>query len=421
MSGAAGPMGGGAGPRVLQVLTRLGAGGPPLFVILLTRELNRLGYNASLVTGKCDHADLDMSYLLRGDDPVQWVPEMSRSVSVRNDLAAVWHLYRLMRAEKPDIVQTHTAKAGALGRMAARLAGVPVVIHTFHGHVMSGYFPRHVSFAIRMAERLLALLSDAICVLAPQQRRDLVERFRIAGEDKVRVVPLGLELEQFRRLAPPVARADGVLTVGWLGRFVGVKNLPLLVEVVEKTLARNQRIRFLVAGDGAEGDCIKAAAERWGAERFEWLGWTHDVAGVIARCDLLVQTSRNEGTPVALIQGMAAGRPFVSTPAGGVVDMVAGEGVAGSAGSRWFSNAVLVEPDADAFAAVLDRLQGRRDSLASMGQAAAGFACSHYGLELLARNYAEMYTGLLEARHVSHAPPPATASEQPVYRGSWGD
>lgn len=408
-------------PRVLQVLTRLGAGGPPLFVILLTRELNRLGYRTSLVTGRCDHADLDMSYLLRAEDPVAWVPEMSRSVSLRNDLLALWRLYRLMRAEKPDIVQTHTAKAGALGRVAARLAGVPVVIHTFHGHVMSGYFPRHVSLAIRMTERVLALLSDAICVLAPQQKRDLVERFRIAGRRKVRVVPLGLDLEPFSRLAPAVARPDGVLTVGWLGRFVGVKNLPLLLEVMEKTLERNPRIRFVVAGDGPEGQCIEQAARRWSADRFEWLGWTHDVAGVISRCDVLVQTSRNEGTPVALIQGMAAGRPFVSTPAGGVVDMVGGEGVAETPGARWYANAVLAEPDAGAFAEVLDRLQAGRARLASMGQAAAAFAAGHYGLELLARNYAELYAGLLAAQPGTQAGPAAVRGEEPVYRSSCGD
>jgi glycosyltransferase involved in cell wall biosynthesis len=369
-----------------------------LFVILLTRELIRLGYDASLATGKCDHVDLDMSYLLNEGDPVDWIPEMSRSVSFRNDILAVWRLYRLMRAEKPVIVQTHTAKAGGLGRIAARLAGVPIIVHTFHGHVMSGYFPRHVSFAIRLIERFLAAFSDVICVLAPQQKKDLVDRFHIASGSKFRVMPLGLDLAPFQRLAPVPERPDGFLTVGWLGRFVQVKNLALLIDVMEKTFDRNRRIRFVVAGDGTERRLIEQAAARWGPERLEWCGWTTDVTDVIRRCDILIQTSRNEGTPVALIQGMAAGRPFVSTPAGGVVDMVDGSCLDESFGAQWFSNAVLVKPDAVTFASVLDRFQSEPALTSSMGQAAAAFASTRYGIEELASNYAEFYGELLATR-----------------------
>jgi glycosyltransferase involved in cell wall biosynthesis len=268
------------------------------------------------------------------------------------------------------------------------------VIHTFHGHVMSGYFPAHVSFAIRMTERILAAFSDIICVLAPQQQRDLVERFRIAPARKFRVIPLGLELGPFHKLAPTV-RAEGWLTVGWLGRMVEVKNLPLLLEVMREVFQSGARIRFIVAGDGTQRKLMEEAVRRWGPERLEWLGWTPDVAGVVSRCDVLIQTSRNEGTPVALIQGMAAGRPFVSTPAGGVVDMVSGSGVRESSGGQWFSNAVLVEPDARLFASVLCRFQQDDKRLHAMGIAASAFAMSHYNLELLAQNYSRLYAALL--------------------------
>ena len=329
---SASPSGPARRPRVLQIVTSLEAGGAPLAVLQLTRVLNGLGYDARMLTGTCD-PDLDMSYLLTEHDSVQRVPEMSRSLSLTSDLAAVWHLYRIMRATKPAIVQTHSAQAGALGRVAAWLARVPVVIHTFHGHVMCEYFPPHISLAIRLVERTLARLCDIICVLAPQQQHDLVQRFRIAPLRKLRVVPLGLDLEPFRKLAP-TARTDGWLTVGWLGRMVEVKNLPLLIQVIEETFRRSDRIRFIVAGDGTERPFIEEATRRWGPDRLEWLGWTPDVQGVVARCDVLIQTSRNEGTPIALIQGMAAGRPFVSTPAGGVVDMVTGTGKAEPAGGQ---------------------------------------------------------------------------------------
>ena len=390
-----------AQPLVLQVLTRLGAGGPPLSVILITRELNRAGYATRLVTGRCDHVDLDMSYLLEPGDPVEWVPEMSRSLSLRNDLTALWRLYRIMRRTRPAIVQTHTAKAGALGRIAAWLAGVPIVIHTFHGHVLSGYFSPARSAAIRMAERLLARITGTICVLSPQQARDLVDRFHVASAQQVRVVPLGLDLEPFRALRrrekTSPETGDG-LTVGWLGRFVEVKNIELLVRVIGETLRGNDRIRFLIAGDGGGRPMVQAAVAQYGEERVKWVGWKRDVASVIAQCDVLIQTSRNEGTPVALIQGMSAGRPFVSTAAGGIVDMVEGPVLREASGCRWFANAVLADADPVAFASALLELEASPQLLADMGYAASSLACTRYNLENLAANYERLYSELLETR-----------------------
>jgi glycosyltransferase involved in cell wall biosynthesis len=384
---------GGGAPKVLQILTRLGAGGPPLSVILTTRHLNLLGYSARLVTGRCDHVDLDMSYLLDPSDPVEWIEEMSRSVSVKNDLLALWRLYRIMRTVRPTVVQTHTAKAGMLGRVAAKLAGVPVIVHTFHGHVLKGYFSRPVSIGIRLLERLLAKFTDVICVLAPQQAEELANRFQVAPASKFRVVPLGLDLEPFLKLEPPKS-VDGWLTVGWLGRFVEIKDLALLIRVMEETFARNERIRFVVAGDGEQRDLMQAAAQRYGDQRLRWLGWVKDVASVVTECDVMVQTSRNEGTPVALIQGMGAARPFVSTAAGGVVDLVAGQQLREHAGCRWFSNAVLAESNPAAFASALCHLQNQPELVTSMGQQARSFACQRHSLEALAVNYDRLYSEL---------------------------
>jgi glycosyltransferase involved in cell wall biosynthesis len=382
-----------ARPRVLHVLTRL-EGGPPVMVIPLLRELNRLGYNAQLLTGRCEDPTLDMSYLLTPDDPVEWIPEMSRSLSVKNDIFALWRLYRLMRAAKPVIVQTHTAKAGLLGRIAAWLAGIPVVIHTFHGHSLNGYFASHVNLAIRFVERVLAKITDAVIVLSPHQKQDLVERFHVVPDRKVHVIPLGLDLERFQKLALPTG-TEGWLTVGWAGRFVPIKDIALLIEVMRQTFRANARIRFIVAGTGPQRDLIEEAVRLWPDERLEWLGWTSDMEGFISRCDVLIQTSRNEGTPVCLIQGMAAGRPFISTPAGGVVDMVTGTGVREPSGGEWFDNAVLVEPDAQVFASVLCQMQRDRHRLDLMGRESAVFAASRYNPGQLARNYERLYAGLL--------------------------
>ncbi len=261
-------------PQVLQILGRPG-GGAAVLVIQLVHELNRLGYPTQLVTGKCDPLDIDMSHLLTSDDQVEWIPQMSSSLSPANDLVALWRLYRLMRATRPMIVQTHTAKAGLLGRIAARLAGVPVVIHTFHGNVMSGYFPPQISRAVQLIERMLAGLTSNIFVLSPQQEHELVERFQVVAREKVHVVPPGLNLEPFRQIPPPAEA--GWLTVGWVGRLVAIKDIALLIEVMRHTFETNERIRFIVAGDGPQHSLMEDAAKRWPGERLEWLGWTRDV------------------------------------------------------------------------------------------------------------------------------------------------
>jgi len=302
-------------PKIVQMFTRLGAGGPPVQAVLLTREMTKLGYSSMLVTGSRCPQDGDMSYLLRADDPVFSIPELSRPVSPWRDLKALLALYRFLRRERPQVVHTHTAKAGALGRIAARLAGVPVVVHTFHGNVLNHYFSAPVNWMIRQFERLLAGFTDGICVLAPQQAAEL-ESYHIASSDKVHVIPLGMDLTRLSEIASllNLARATrngGRITVGWMGRFVPIKNIPLLLSVVQETLRRTDRVRFVIAGDGPESPQVAALARELGPERFEWLGWREDVETVLAECDVMMQTSRNEGTPVSLIQGMAAGRPCV--------------------------------------------------------------------------------------------------------------
>jgi glycosyltransferase involved in cell wall biosynthesis len=390
-------------PTIVRVLTRLGAGGPPIHAVILTRELSKLGYSSILVTGSRDQQDGDMSYLLRGDDPVHSIPEMSRSVSPWQDLRALIALYRFLRRERPQIVHTHTAKAGVLGRIAARLAGVPVVVHTFHGNVLNGYFSPPVNWAIRQVERVLAYYTDGICVLAPQQASDIVDHHRIAPRGKVHVIPLGMDMTRYSEIASLVnlARAlqsDGPITVGWMGRFVPIKDIPLLLATVRETLRRTDRVRFVVAGDGPEAAAVKALAGELGPRRFEWLGWREDVDSVLAGCDVLIQTSRNEGTPVALIQGMAAGRPFVSTAAGGVVDMVTGAVGRERDGCRWFDNGVLAEAHPAAFASALCELAENPGQIARMGRCGAEFANATYSLPTMLQSLDALYSALLEKK-----------------------
>src|SRR5262249_34061458 len=304
---------------------------------------------------------------------------------------------------------THTAKAGALGRIAARLAGSPVVLHTFHGNVLEGYFPGPMSWLVQQAERGVARLTDGVLVLSPQQAADLRRR-GIAPREKIHVIPLGMDLEHLESIASlsnleRAIRRGGRITAGWLGRFVAIKNIPLLVATVRETLRRTSRVRFVVAGDGPEAPAIRALVQELGPERFEWLGWRPDVGAVVGGGDVLLQTSRNEGTPVALIQGMAAGRPFVSTAAGGVIDMVSGPVEAEQDGCRWYQHAILAEPDPSAFASALCALAENPGKILMMGRRAAEFARARYSISTLLESVDELYSGLL-ARKLSPAGSP---------------
>jgi glycosyltransferase involved in cell wall biosynthesis len=381
---------------VVRVITRLNIGGPAIHVLLLTREMSALGYATKLVSGVCEASEGDMSYLVQDGDYLAIVPTLSRSINPWNNLKALVELWRIIRAERPDIVHTHTAMAGFVGRTAALLAGAPIIVHTFHGHSLRHYFSPFVTGLFRNIERFLARKTDAICVISEQQLRELSDDFAIAPRARFRVVPLGLDLSAFTAL-PPAPVEDRRLRAGWFGRLVPVKDIPLLIQVIEATLHRTDAVEFHIAGDGQDRELVAEAARRFGP-RVVWHGWMKDIVPLVAQCHVLIQTSRNEGTPVALIQGMAAGRPFLSTPAGGVVDMVSGPLLRTAGGCAWYANAVLVSGGAESFAEALAHLAQRPLESVKMGHEAKRFACSQYRKEALVANLDALYRELLRRK-----------------------
>ena len=387
-------------PKVVRVITRLNIGGPAIHTLLLTREMAALDYRTVLVAGTCEPEDGDMSYLLQAADSVRWVPELSRSVRPWRNLKALWRLWRLLRCERPTIVHTHTAMAGCLGRLAAVLSGAPIVIHTFHGNSLNEYFSRFRAGVFRRVEQLLARFTDALCVVSPQQARELSAKFHVAPAHKFHVVPLGLELDDYFGLRPPTG--TGPLTVGWFGRMVPVKNIELLTATIETALQRSPDMRFVIAGDGPDRSALMRILDRFGG-RVEWLGWQREILPAMARCDVVLQTSRNEGTPVALIQGMAAARPFVSTAVGGVVDMVTGGAQRATGGARWYANGVLTEADATTLADALEALAKDRTLVSRMGLAGRALASRQYRKETLVGNVDALYRELLRKRNLGQA------------------
>lgn len=315
--------------RIVIVIARLNVGGPATHVIELAAGLPRERFAARLISGREGRGEAGMHYLAeeKGIRP-ESVPSLSPHFGP-GDVAAFFHLLRIFRKWKPDVVHTHTAKAGAVGRAAARCAGVPVVVHTFHGHVLRGYFPRPLERVFRGIERALARITDRIVTLSPALKADLVE-MGIADSAKIEVVPLGMDLAPLlgcdaRRgeLREELGLGAGEPMVGIVGRLVPIKNHRLFLEAARSMVNSGSSARFVVIGDGElRGFLQNLAIEMGLAERVHFLGWRKDMVPVYAGLDLLALTSDNEGTPVALIEGMAAGVPVVATAVGGVPDVV---------------------------------------------------------------------------------------------------
>ena len=344
--------------RVLRLFSRLNIGGPSLHVILLSEGLAARGYETRLVVGEespreGNFLDLAAAKGVR----VEKLAALGREIRPASDVAVIWRLVRLIRSFQPQIVHTHTAKAGFVGRVAAWLAGVPVVVHTFHGHVLHGYFGPAKTALIRLLERGASRISDALVAVSDRVKRDLVTH-GIAPAERIRVIPLGLDLAPLGRSLPrgalraEVSVADAAPFVGLVGRLVPIKDVPTFLHAAARVAEHRPDIRFAVVGDGEERPRVEAAIERLGLRECVTLfGWKRDMRDVLGDLDVVVNCSLNEGTPVALIEALAAGRPVVATRVGGTPDLLAGG-----------AHGLLVPPrDPDALAAAILEVLGRPD------------------------------------------------------------
>jgi glycosyltransferase involved in cell wall biosynthesis len=315
--------------RIALVIARLNIGGPATHVIELAANLPRDTFAVRLLTGQVGRGEQDMHYLA---DSMGVTPEVLPDVSPHlgvNDVGALLRLRGIFQEWKPDVVHTHTAKAGALGRVAARWARVPGVVHTFHGHVLSGYFPPLIETGFRWIERTLALATDQIITLSPSLKRDLVA-MRIAPAEKISIIPLGMDLELLaacrarrKELRAEIGAAEDEPLIGIVGRLVPIKDHAMFLAAVAGMVHSGNRARFLVVGDGPLRDSLIAQATAAGiADRVHFLGWRQDMAQVYAALDILALSSLNEGTPVTILEAMAAGVPVVATAVGGVPDVV---------------------------------------------------------------------------------------------------
>ncbi len=316
--------------RIARVIARLNVGGPAQQAILLTAGLDRTRFLTTLITGVVgrEEGDLSSAARARGVEPLV-IPELGRAIHPTRDLVALAKLVRAFRRSRPDLVHTHTAKAGTLGRVAARLAGVPASVHTFHGHVLEGYFSRGATQLFLQIERALARNTDRIIAVSPRLRQDILA-MGLGRPEQVVVIPLGLELQRFLRTPPAPAGLrtalhipPGTPLLGIVGRLVTIKDHPTLFRALTLLEAGSRAPHLIVVGDGERREELRRLAhDLCLASRIHFLGWRSDLEAILAELDVVICSSRNEGTPVALIEAMAAGVPVVSTDVGGVGDLV---------------------------------------------------------------------------------------------------
>ena len=379
--------------RVARLITRLNIGGPSLQVFLLHRHLQRYGFTTEVYCGELDPGEEEMTFheSARGIEPNR-LKGLGRDIDLVRDLPLIVRLWRIFKRTKPRVVHTHQAKAGAVGRLAARLAGVPVIVHTYHGNVFRGHFGPVKKKIFVGLERLLALITTKIVVISELQKKDITEVFKIAPTGKVQIIPLGFDLSRFDgvdrfkgRLRKRLGLDEHKLLVGIVARFEPVKNHRLFIEVARIVREKREDVHFVVIGDGK----LRPDIERWISNGnldsdVTLAGNLTEIEEALADLDVVALTSLSEGTPVSLIEAMAAGRPVISTRVGGVPDLI-DDGVTGVLVD--LNDSATTEAFAFKLLALLDDA-ALRERLAS---AARVKVRSIYTIDRLARDVAGLY------------------------------
>ena len=386
--------------RVLRIIARLNVGGPARHVALLTAGMDPNRFTSWLVTGTenpdegslCDYARD------RGIEPLV-IPELLGQASLGlRDVIALCKLVGVIRRIRPHVVHTHTAKAGFLGRLAARITKVPIVVHTYHGHVLSGYFSQRKTKLLTMMERGLARFSDRLVAVSDQVRDDLVS-FGVAHSGHFSVVPLGLDLapmfsagSQRGALRTELDVAPDVPLIGIVGRLFPIKNHALFLETAAHLMTKHPDARFIVVGDGTLRAELEERAGRSDlAGHVFFTGWRFDLPAIYTDLDVLVVSSRNEGTPVSAIEAMAAGCPVVATRVGGLPDLI-DDGRTG----------ILVDPDdATALSEAIDGVLTDQNRKSVLREAARADVEQRFMVSRLVSDMQDLYVELLGSKGVS--------------------
>ena len=383
--------------RVCRIITRLNVGGPSVQATLLSKSLVEFGFETLLVAGIEDAREGNFLNLLPSEEldslEVVTVPSLRRAPDLRADAAALARLAAIVRSFRPDIVHTHMAKAGTLGRLVARATGVPVVIHTFHGNVFSGYFSKPAATAVRAWEAFLSRLSTAVIAISPSQAVQLEE----AGipRSKIKMIPLGVPLKKLVERAKELGDSPGdaklaarkllglpekAFTICWVARLVPIKDPDLMLEAVASLAGLSSSVALLIVGDGPMREAVLQRARELGVEVF-LRSWTPDLVPCYLAADVVALSSKNEGFPVSLIEALSLGKPVASTDVGGVSDLIEAAG----------SGVLAKERTADALAEAIQRAASIPEAQLAIS---ARRVADSFDATILTRRMADLYTEL---------------------------
>ncbi|MFN0140805.1 MAG: glycosyltransferase [Pyrinomonadaceae bacterium] len=405
--------------KVLRIIARLNVGGPARHVVWLSKNLQDDEFRSVLLAGSIPEGESDMAYFAaqNGVTPI-YIEGLSRELSFK-DLSAARRIYTQIKSHAPDIIHTHTAKAGTLGRLAAfayrwltwgTLVGKPrsiKIVHTFHGHIFHSYYGKLKTAVYVTIERLLArFATDKIVVISQQQLREISQEFHVGKDSQFRVIPLGIDLDNFpaskkaceMKLREEVGARDDEIIVGFLGRLTEIKNVSLLLNAAATSSTSDIKLRFVIVGDGHLREPLEAESYSLGLnDRVTFLGHRSDVLELIAGMDIVALSSLNEGTPLSLIEAMASEVPVVATGVGGVVDLL-GEIDEIRDGFEVCRRGIMVKPgDPRSLGDGLLFLAQNSNLRAALSQRGKKFVQSEYSIDRLTNDVRDLYREIVSA------------------------
>jgi glycosyltransferase involved in cell wall biosynthesis len=371
--------------KVMQIIARMNVGGPAVIVAELMRGLDKSEFEQILVTGFCDENEADYLDTVAKDIKANRIAGLGRSISLIADLKAFFGLVSLIRKYQPDIIHTHTAKAGVLGRLASLLAGRGAVrVHTFHGHLLHGYFNGLITKIVILIEKILAARTSVLIAIGSKVRDDLIAA-GIGSKGKYRVFFPGLPAPKtFAKAAAQnvLGISSQTLFITFVGRLTQIKRPDRLLDVAKECKQRGLDVRFLVAG---EGELFESSKERSLKEQLNltFFGWRSDVDQIFAASDIVILTSDNEGIPLTLIQAAQASLPIVATSVGSISDIVINE-----------STGYLTSTNPADMADAIEKLVRDPQLRKMMGEAGKSRTGQYFSLDRMLKDHSDLYRTL---------------------------
>jgi glycosyltransferase involved in cell wall biosynthesis len=375
--------------RVMRIIARMNVGGPAVQVTGLLRGFSKAEFDQRLFTGFCAEDEADYLDTVATDVKAVRIQGFGRRINLGADVQSFISLLTEIRGFKPHVIHTHTAKAGFLGRMASIISLQPSIrIHTFHGHLLAGYFGPFKRSLVVVIEKFLAIFTDELLAVGDKVREDLL-RAGIGSSSKFGLMPPGLKIGELpSRDTSRTALAlepDG-LQCAYIGRVTQIKRPDRFLDVVSELKQRNVKLDFFIAGDG---ELLDRCRDRIKQEELPVtiLGWQSDIERVLSAADMVVLTSDNEGTPLSLIQAGMAGLPVVSTKVGSVPEVVL-DGTTG----------IVTSLDVLEIANALEKLYRDKELRNKLGRAAQEFTLANFGVDRLVQDHEKLYKRLIASR-----------------------